>query len=73
MTCDIASITSGLGPSAARLEVIVERALELSRELPKLPVCEQEIVLVELKQLMEELALDADKAADQILAFSAHD
>jgi hypothetical protein len=68
MACDMDKITSGLGPSAARLEIIVERALELSRELPKMPVIEQEVVLVELKQLMEQLSSDAYQAAAQILA-----
>jgi hypothetical protein len=68
MTCDIAKITSGLRPSAARFEVIVERALELSRALPNMPASEQEVVLVELKQLMEQLSSDAYQTAEQILA-----
>jgi hypothetical protein len=64
MTCDIAKITSGLRPSAARFEVIVE----LSRALPNMPASEQEVVLVELKQLMEQLSSDAYQTAEQILA-----
>jgi hypothetical protein len=68
MTCDIGKLTSGLRPSAARFEVIVERALELSRALPDMTASEQEVVLVELKQLMEQLSSDAYRTAEQMLA-----
>ena len=68
MTSDLSKITSGLGPSAARLEILIERALELSRATAAMSHTEKDVALTELKRLFEQRTEAAHDTADWIVA-----
>lgn len=66
MTSVISKITSGIGPSAARLQVLIERALELYRQGPTLPHSEQLMAMAELRGLLPQISAAARDTANRI-------
>jgi hypothetical protein len=72
MTSDLSKITSGLGPSATRLEILIERALELSQAIAATPHNEQDVALTELKKLFAQITETAHDTADCIVASAGY-
>lgn len=68
MTSDLSKITCGIGPSAARLQLLIERAQELYRQGPTLPLDEQRKALAEFRELLPRISAAARDTAN---AFSA--
>ena len=68
MASDLSKITIGPGPSAARLQLLIERALELSRGMPAMPRARHNLALTELKTLLEQITEAARDTADGIEA-----
>ena len=68
MTSDLSKITSGLGPSAARLQLLIERALELYAGMAAMPCTEQHVALQELTGLLPQIAHASRETVDGIEA-----
>lgn len=68
MTSDLSKITSGFGPAAARLEILLERALELSRATAGMSHTEKDVACTELKRLFAQITEAAHDTSDCILA-----
>lgn len=64
MTSDLSKITGGIGPSAARLQILIERALELYRQGPTLPHSEQLTAMAELRRLLPQISAAARDTAN---------
>ncbi|VVD30880.1 hypothetical protein [Paraburkholderia dioscoreae] len=71
MTSDLSKITSGLGPSAARLQLLIERALELYAGVAAMSCAEQHVALQELTELLPEIAHASRETADGIESHAA--
>ncbi|ENG0237587.1 hypothetical protein [Burkholderia multivorans] len=67
MTSDLSKITSGVGPSAARLQLLIDRALELYRTGPSLPLSEQCRARAEFSELLMQISA---AARDTVEAFA---
>jgi len=64
MTSDLPKISCGVGPSAARLQLLIERALELHRQGPILPSSEQCWARKEFSELLKQISAAARDTAD---------
>ena len=71
MTSDLSKITSGWGPSAARLQLLIDRAVELLRGMATMPPPEREVVLAELDTLFAQMSKAARDTADGFEALVA--
>lgn len=66
MASDLSKITSGLGPSAARLQLLIERALDLYAGVGAMSCAEQYGTLQELAKLLPQIARASRETADGI-------
>lgn len=66
MISDLWKITSGLGPSAARLQLLIDRALELYAGVAGMPCAERHMALQELKVLLAQISHASRMTADEI-------
>jgi hypothetical protein len=64
VTSDLSKITNGLGPSAARLQLLIERALELYSGMADMPCTEEHMALRELRGLLAQITEAARKTAE---------
>lgn len=64
MISDLSKITHGLGPSAARLQLLIERASELHADMDTMSRAEQRIAQQELTKLLPQIAHAARETAD---------
>lgn len=71
MTSDLSKITSGLGPSAARLQLLIEQALELYAGAAAMSCAERHVALQELMELLPEIARASRETADGIASHAA--
>lgn len=72
MISDLWKITSGLGPSAARLQLLIDRALELYAGIAGMPCAERHVALQELMELLPQIAHASRETADGIAACGGH-
>ncbi|SDH57786.1 hypothetical protein SAMN05216466_11151 [Paraburkholderia phenazinium] len=70
MTSDLSKIANGLGPSAARLQLLIERTLELYGGVADMPFTEQRMALRELNGLLARITEAARDTADGIEALA---
>lgn len=68
MISDLWKITRGLGPSAARLQLLIERALELYAGVAGMPCAERHMALQELMVLLPQIAHASHITTDEIEA-----
>lgn len=68
MASDLSKITIGPGPSAARLQLLIERAIALSRGMAAMPLTSQNLARMELQILLKRITEAARDTADGIEA-----